>query len=233
MEKIVDYHPYWSSLLAARYDERAGQIRSSTRFEGLPELRSGVGNAEDLHATILFDEYGSMGRSEFEHRINLARTASALRNRWVNGGRQLVDPTRASGDLEERCASISSRVPIYIHLGAPAEIVAGADILLDGLYIEKLSEDHERDTYGLGVVCRPAMPMDAMISLGDLLLGQSALCYGFADSLGPRSNIDLVIRDHVLQDDILRVALDCAHATLLQRADCEGTPRSHGPARGR
>ncbi|KQQ38767.1 hypothetical protein ASG19_07070 [Rhizobium sp. Leaf306] len=197
MKNLSEYHPYWSADLARRYDKRASEVRMT--------LRS---NAAISHERLLVAEYGSMSREEFDLRVDLAKTADVLRQRWLTGSRTIVDPSMNLGpDLTgDRLLGLAASEPIYVHLGASATVYAAENILLDGLYIERLSRDGEADMFGMGVVCRPFVQADHRMSLADLLYGQSVVSYGLTPSLNADADIDVVVKDPALDDPLFHTA---------------------------
>jgi hypothetical protein len=193
MEILTEYYPYWSADLAREYDKRASEIRMALRSD-----------ATISHERLLAAEYGSMSREEFDLRVNLARTADVLRQRWLTGSRTIVDPSMNLGpDLTgDRLLGLAACESIYVHLGASAAVYAAEDILLDGFYITRLSRDGEADMFGVGVVCRPSVQADHRMSLADLLYGQSVVSYGLTPSLNADADIDVVVKDPAL-DNVL------------------------------
>lgn len=197
MKNSREYHPYWSADLAREYDKRASEIRMALRSD-----------AKISHERLLAAEYGSMSREEFDLRVNLAKTADVLRQRWLAGSRIIVDPSMNLGPdmLPDRLLGLAASEPIYVHLGASAAAYVTEDVLLDGFYVERLSREGEQDMFGVGVVCKPFVQADHRMSLADLLYGQSVVSYGLTPSLNTDADIDVVIKDPALDDALFHMA---------------------------
>lgn len=201
MKNLSEYHPYWSADLARKYDKRASEISMALRSD-----------ATISHERLLAAEYGSMSRDEFDLRVDLAKTADVLRQRWLTGSRTIVDPSMNVGpDLSVgRLLGLAASEPIYVHLGASAAVCVTEEVLLDGFYVERLSRDGEANMFGVGVVCRRSVQADHRMSLADLLYGQSVVSYGLTPSLNADAEIDVVVKDPALDDALFHMAFYAA-----------------------